>query len=94
MARNSSIRIKKQSIVHRLTPDSWHDYLEHKFKDIKAFAIAGSGVFLFLSLVTYHSGDPSLNTAGTHDSIHNWMGYWGAVISDLLVQIFGIGSLI
>ena len=94
MARRSSVRIKKQSIVHKLTPDSWHEYLEHRFKDMKAFVMAGFGLFLFLSLVTYHSGDPSLNTAGAEDGIRNWMGYSGAIISDLLVQIFGIGSLV
>jgi S-DNA-T family DNA segregation ATPase FtsK/SpoIIIE len=94
MARHSSVRIKKQSVLHRLTPDSWHDYLEHRFNDVKSVAIAGLGAFLLLSLISYNSTDPSLNTAGKEDTIHNWMGYWGAIISDLLVQIFGVGALV
>lgn len=94
MPRPSTVRIKKQSFLQRMTPDSWHDYLDHRLSDIKSIAIAGAGGFLLLSLISYHSGDPSLNTAGNTENINNWMGYWGAVTSDLLVQIFGIGALI
>jgi DNA segregation ATPase FtsK/SpoIIIE, S-DNA-T family len=50
-------------------------------------------VFLLLSLLSYHSGDPSLNRASTAP-IANWMGAGGAIIADLLLQLFGLGSLV
>lgn len=92
MARTSPARIKNESFLHRITPDSWHDYLEHRLSDIKAIGVAGVGSFVLLSLLSYNATDPSLNTAGSKESIHNWMGYSGAITSDLLIQIFGIGS--
>jgi S-DNA-T family DNA segregation ATPase FtsK/SpoIIIE len=49
-------------------------------------------LLFLLSLATYHSADPSLNTstdAGLPASIHNWAGPFGAYSSDLLLQIFG-----
>jgi S-DNA-T family DNA segregation ATPase FtsK/SpoIIIE len=94
MARQTQIRIKKQSFLQRMTPDSWHDYLDHRFADIRALTIGCFGLFLFLSLVSYHSGDPSFNTSGNKDAIKNWMGEWGAISADILIQIFGIGSLV
>ncbi len=48
---------------------------------------------LVLALATYHASDPSLNTAtdalGPH-AIQNWIGLFGAYMSDLLLQSLGI----
>jgi S-DNA-T family DNA segregation ATPase FtsK/SpoIIIE len=50
-------------------------------------------LLLLLSLATWHASDPSLNTAtgetGPH-AIHNWIGLFGAWLSDLLLQSIGI----
>lgn len=94
MARQAQIRIKKQSILQRYTPDSWHDYLDHRMTDFRALFIGGLGGFLLLALSSYHSTDPSLNTSGSGAKIQNWMGQSGATLSDILIQIFGIGSFV
>ena len=50
-------------------------------------------VLLFLALATYHPSDPSMNTASGADpahAIHNWIGLFGAYVSDILLQSFGI----
>ena len=50
-------------------------------------------VLLFLALATYHPTDPSFDTASGADSAHavrNWIGIFGAGVSDLLLQSFGI----
>lgn len=94
MARQVHTRIKNQSILRRYTPDSWHDYLEHRLTDLRSVAMAALGTFLLLSLASYHSTDPSLNTSGSTENVQNWMGQWGATFSDLLIQIFGIGSFV
>jgi DNA segregation ATPase FtsK/SpoIIIE, S-DNA-T family len=50
-------------------------------------------LLLLLSLATWHATDPSLNTAtgdtGPH-AAHNWVGLFGAWLSDLLLQSLGI----
>jgi S-DNA-T family DNA segregation ATPase FtsK/SpoIIIE len=49
-------------------------------------------LLFLLSLSTYHSTDPSLNTStdpGLAAAVRNWIGPFGAYSSDLLLQIFG-----
>jgi S-DNA-T family DNA segregation ATPase FtsK/SpoIIIE len=49
-------------------------------------------LLFFLALATYHSADPSLNTAtdpGAPAAIGNWIGPFGAFVGDLLLQTLG-----
>jgi S-DNA-T family DNA segregation ATPase FtsK/SpoIIIE len=50
-------------------------------------------LLLLLALASYHATDPSLNTAsgevGPH-AVGNWIGLFGAWLSDLLLQALGI----
>ncbi|HAJ90637.1 MAG TPA: cell division protein FtsK, partial [Rhodospirillaceae bacterium] len=62
--------------------------------DFRALFIGGLGGFLLLALSSYHSTDPSLNTSGSGAKLQNWMGQSGATLSDILIQIFGIGSFV
>ncbi len=94
MARQAHIKIKNQSLIQKITPDSWHDYLEHRMTDFRALLFAGFGIFLLLSLITYDSNDSSFNTAASHDRFHNWMGGWGALSADILIQMFGMGAFV
>jgi S-DNA-T family DNA segregation ATPase FtsK/SpoIIIE len=48
-----------------------------------------ASLLIFLSLATYRASDPSLNTA-TGLPVRNWVGLFGAALSDLLLQIVGI----
>lgn len=50
---------------------------------------------LLLSLLSYRATDPSLNTVGGFASgrpAHNWTGLVGATLSDLLLQVEGLGA--
>ena len=47
-------------------------------------------LLLFLALATYHASDPSLNTATGTLKPQNWVGLFGAYLSDLLLQFLGI----
>jgi S-DNA-T family DNA segregation ATPase FtsK/SpoIIIE len=54
-------------------------------------------ILLFLALATYHPTDASLNTASGEDmahAVHNWTGLFGAYISDLLLQSFGLTAFL
>jgi DNA segregation ATPase FtsK/SpoIIIE, S-DNA-T family len=54
-------------------------------------------LLVFLALATYHATDPSLNTATDPTATHaarNWIGLFGAFISDLLLQSFGLTAFL
>ena len=67
-----------------------------RLNELAGFLLFVSAVLLFLALVSYSPTDPSLNTAastsGTHgsQSANNWIGLFGAMVSDLLLQSMGI----
>ncbi|MBI2817530.1 MAG: DNA translocase FtsK [Acidobacteria bacterium] len=52
------------------------------------------GLLCLLSLVTFSSSDPSLNSASPSAAAQNWAGEIGAFSADLLYQLFGISSLL
>ncbi len=51
-------------------------------------------LLLFLALATYHATDPSLNTATDSAVASNWVGLFGAYISDLLLQSLGLTAFL
>ncbi len=52
-------------------------------------AIVIAAILVLISLATYHSGDPSLNTASGGPA-ENWLGTPGAWTADLLLALFGL----
>jgi len=56
-----------------------------------------SALLLFLALASYSPLDPSLNSAsiltGSH-AARNWIGIFGAYLSDLVLQFWGVGSFL
>jgi S-DNA-T family DNA segregation ATPase FtsK/SpoIIIE len=48
---------------------------------------------LLLSLVTYTPSDPSLNSVSASAVAHNWIGSFGAYLSDILIQSLGVAVL-
>ncbi|HET6169933.1 MAG TPA: DNA translocase FtsK [Terracidiphilus sp.] len=54
-------------------------------------------VLALLALITFHSSDPSLNTStdsALPRDVHNWIGLFGAWLSDLLLQSIGITTFL
>jgi S-DNA-T family DNA segregation ATPase FtsK/SpoIIIE len=52
-----------------------------------------ASLLLLLALATWHATDPSLNTAADPalpHAVRNWVGLFGAWLSDLLLQILGL----
>jgi S-DNA-T family DNA segregation ATPase FtsK/SpoIIIE len=52
-----------------------------------------AALLLLLALATWHATDPSLNTAANPalpHAVRNWVGLFGAWLSDLLLQILGL----
>jgi DNA segregation ATPase FtsK/SpoIIIE, S-DNA-T family len=63
-----------------------------RLNELVGFLLFVSATLFFLALVSYSPLDPSLNTAGSlsSGSAHNWIGLFGAMVSDLLLQSVGI----
>jgi S-DNA-T family DNA segregation ATPase FtsK/SpoIIIE len=51
-------------------------------------------LLLFLALATFHASDPSLNTATDSAVARNWVGLFGAYLSDVLMQSLGLTALL
>ncbi|HEX4637637.1 MAG TPA: DNA translocase FtsK 4TM domain-containing protein [Rhizomicrobium sp.] len=67
---------------------------------MRVAALRGAGLLLMLAaaaalvaLVSYSSDDASLNNANLRDA-SNWLGAFGAVAADLMLQIFGWAALV
>jgi DNA segregation ATPase FtsK/SpoIIIE, S-DNA-T family len=63
-----------------------------RLNELIGFLLFVSATLLFLALASYSPLDPSLNTAGSlaGGSARNWIGLFGAMLSDLLLQLIGI----
>ena len=74
----------------------WADTLEtlkRRLFESLGLALLLACFLLLLALLTYNPPDPSLNTA-VDAAPHNFLGYSGAVLADLLQQSFGFGAFL
>ena len=67
---------------------------EHIKKEIAGLVWLAAGIFLLLSLVSFHNGDPSFNNNLNPERIHNICGRVGAYVADLCYQIIGLPALL
>ena len=50
---------------------------------------------VFLSLVSYHASDPSWASASSEQArVHNYLGRFGASVSEALLQLFGFTAFL
>jgi len=68
-----------------------------RLNELIGFLVLIVAAFLVLALASYSPLDPSLNTAasaiGGHPA-HNWVGMFGALISDVILQLLGIAGIL
>ena len=75
-----------------LTPTS-----NRRLNELIGFVLCISALLLFLALASYSPLDPSLDSASVLTGSHtarNWIGVVGALLSDLVLQGFGVGSFL
>ncbi len=68
-----------------------------RLNELIGFLLCVSALLLFLALASYSPLDPSLNSASVltgSRAARNWIGIVGALVSDLILQGFGIGSFL
>ncbi len=68
-----------------------------RLNELAGFLLCVSALLLFLALASYSPLDPSLNSAsiltGSH-AARNWIGIFGAYLSDVILQFLGMGSFL
>src|SRR4030067_3414586 len=63
-------------------------------RDALAIGFPPVGTFLTVALVSFHQMDPSLSAWSSKGAaVRNWGGAVGAIVSDLLLQLFGAGAV-
>jgi S-DNA-T family DNA segregation ATPase FtsK/SpoIIIE len=65
-------------------------FLQKFRRDIVGIVYLAGGLFLGLALVSFRASDPSFNSVGMGLEVHNYCGYIGSFLADLLYQIWGI----
>lgn len=68
-----------------------------RLNELIGIVLCVSALLLFLALISYSPLDPSLNSASVltgSRAARNWIGIFGAIVSDLCLQIFGIGAFL
>jgi S-DNA-T family DNA segregation ATPase FtsK/SpoIIIE len=73
-------------------PTSIRDALARRLRELLGLGLVGLSGLMAAALMTWSVQDPSLSHA-TSRSIHNIMGYPGAIFADLLMQILGLGAI-
>ncbi|MGD1216663.1 MAG: DNA translocase FtsK [Terriglobales bacterium] len=68
-----------------------------RLNELAGLVLCVSALLLFLALASYSPLDPSLNSASILTRSHaarNWVGIFGAYLSDLVLQFWGVGSFL
>jgi S-DNA-T family DNA segregation ATPase FtsK/SpoIIIE len=68
-----------------------------RLNELIGIVLCVSALLLFLALISYSPLDPSLNSASVLTgarAARNWIGIFGAIVSDLCLQVFGIGAFL
>ena len=73
-------------------PESLRIFLGRRFAEACGVGIFVGLAALGVALMTWSIQDPSLNHA-TSAHVHNWLGAPGAIVADLVMQLFGLASL-
>src|SRR5262252_2500220 len=73
-------------------PTSIRDALVRRLRELMGLGLVAIAMIATAALATWSVQDPSLSHA-TSRAIHNMVGYPGAILSDLLMQILGLGAI-
>ena len=65
-----------------------------RLNEVAGFVFLSAGVLVLLSLASFHPSDPSWNHVGAGLATRNLIGRFGAHLSDLLLQAFGLGAFV
>lgn len=86
------MRTTTYSSTHFL-PDPVREFVIRRCAELTGLALGLGCAALATALMTWSVQDPSLNHA-TSAPTHNWLGSAGAISADLVMQLFGLASVV
>ncbi|MFM9975845.1 MAG: DNA translocase FtsK 4TM domain-containing protein [Beijerinckiaceae bacterium] len=84
--------VSVSGVVRESVRDILKDIARKRFTEIAGIVLVAIVIALTLALVSWSVRDPSFNHA-VDGPVRNWLGPFGAVVSDIAIQLFGIGIL-
>jgi S-DNA-T family DNA segregation ATPase FtsK/SpoIIIE len=60
--------------------------------EIKGMLLGATGLFLLIALLSFKADDFSFNTFSSDHIVRNLGGSFGAQLSDLMLQLFGLAA--
>ncbi|WP_296713520.1 DNA translocase FtsK, partial [Rhodoblastus sp.] len=79
--------------IGEVLPESARVFFQRRLQEVAGLSIIAFTAALGLALATWSIADPSLNHA-TDAPVRNALGVKGAMVSDLIMQLIGISSII
>ncbi len=76
-----------------ILPAGAADFFKRRLAEAGGTALFAAGALLLVSILSYTPGDPSLNSIG-NNAAQNLLGAGGAIVADLVLQIFGLASML
>ena len=65
-------------------------FTQNRFIELGGAILVLSGVFLFVSILSYSPADPNFIYETDNNEIKNLGGFYGSIISDFLLQAIGL----
>jgi len=94
---------KRRDLARRSNPNmtvlarAFTPTANRRLNELIGFLVLVVATLLLLALVSYSPLDPSFNTAATplvSRPTHNWVGIFGAIGSDLAIQLLGVAAFL
>src|SRR5215213_462648 len=71
--------------------DALRAFLARRTRELAGLGLVAAAGLVTASLATWSVDDPSLNNA-TDAAVKNVLGWPGAIVADVLMQLFGLGA--
>ena len=72
--------------------EALHAFIARRAQELTGLSLIALTALVAASLATWSVDDPSLNNA-TDAPVRNLIGWPGAIVADILMQLFGLGSV-
>ena len=76
-----------------LVPEGLGGLMRRKLRQLVGLGTLAAVAIAALAMLTWTAGDPSLSHA-TNAPVKNWVGRPGAILADLLMQLFGLAAIV
>ena len=70
------------------------NFIKKRTFELLGLSLIFAAIILFISFITYSPDDPSFIYGDQNSSIENFLGIYGSIISDFLLQSFGLISFL